>query len=311
VIGVGVQTWGIDVTALRRYWQLADDLGYTRVTYGDGLGAWTHDGWTMLGAMALVTRRARLGPAVTYGFGPSSHHPSWLAKRAVAVDHLSGGRLDLRLGVGAEGRGSAGQWRAHGIDYPSARERVDRLEETVSIVRRLWRGEAVDTQGGTYGLRGARLAPRPLQRPGPPLWIAAMGPRALALTARLADGWEASYLSPPALSAKWRRVRSLLWQARRTPESLGCSVETDVVIARTGGRVAHALARFQAERRVSPRHALLATALIGTPTAVRSQARRFVRAGATDLMLGFSDFPETAMLELFAETVLPALRDVP
>jgi alkanesulfonate monooxygenase SsuD/methylene tetrahydromethanopterin reductase-like flavin-dependent oxidoreductase (luciferase family) len=64
VIGVGVQTWGTDVTALPRYWRLADELGYTRVTYGDGLGAWTHDGWTALGAMALVTRHARIGPAV-------------------------------------------------------------------------------------------------------------------------------------------------------------------------------------------------------------------------------------------------------
>jgi alkanesulfonate monooxygenase SsuD/methylene tetrahydromethanopterin reductase-like flavin-dependent oxidoreductase (luciferase family) len=137
-----------------------------------------------------------------------------------------------------------------------------------------------------------------------------MRPRGLAVAARVADGWEASYLSPPALAARWRQVRSLLARGHRTPGSLRRSVETDVVIARTGGRVAHALARFQAERGVNSRHALLATALIGTPTAVRSQAQRFARAGATDLMLGFSDFPETGMLELFAETVLPALGNV-
>jgi alkanesulfonate monooxygenase SsuD/methylene tetrahydromethanopterin reductase-like flavin-dependent oxidoreductase (luciferase family) len=138
-----------------------------------------------------------------------------------------------------------------------------------------------------------------------------MRPRALAVAARVADGWEASYLSPPALAAKWRQVRGRLARADRTPESLRRSVEADVVIARTGRRVAHALARFQAERGVTPPHALLATALIGTPTAVRSQAQRFVRAGATDLMLGFSDFPETGMLELFADAVLPALADAP
>ena len=77
VISVGVQTWGTDVVALRRYWQMADDLGYARVTYGDGLWGWTHDGWTMLGALAGLTRRTRLGPAVTSCFEPSSHHPSF------------------------------------------------------------------------------------------------------------------------------------------------------------------------------------------------------------------------------------------
>jgi len=120
VISVGVQTWGTDVVALRGYRQMADELGYARITYGDGLWGWTHDDWTMLGALAGLTRRARLGPAVTYCFDPSSHHPSWLAKRAVAADHLSGGRLDLRLAVGTEDSRAAATWRSHAIPYPDA-----------------------------------------------------------------------------------------------------------------------------------------------------------------------------------------------
>src|SRR5262245_28494864 len=131
VIALGVQTWGTDVAALRRYWAAADELGFSRVTYGDGLWSFTHDGWTMLAALAALTRRARIGPAVTYAFDPSSHHPSWLAKRAVAVDHLSGGRLDLRLGIGAEDGATAEAWHSHGIPYPAAAERIARLEECV------------------------------------------------------------------------------------------------------------------------------------------------------------------------------------
>ncbi len=46
MMSIGVQTWGTDVVALRRYWRIADDLGYARITYGDGLWGWTHDGWT-------------------------------------------------------------------------------------------------------------------------------------------------------------------------------------------------------------------------------------------------------------------------
>src|SRR5919197_4736486 len=141
VISVGVQTWGTDVDALRRYGQAADALGYARITYGDGLGAWTHDGWTMLGALAVLTRRARIGPAVTYCFDASSHHPSWLAKRAVTVDHLSGGRLDLRLGVGAEDAATAAHWRGHAIPYPDPATRIALVDEAVTILDALWTGE--------------------------------------------------------------------------------------------------------------------------------------------------------------------------
>src|SRR5215831_19406019 len=133
----GVHTWGTDVAALRHYWRRADELGFARITYGDGLWGWTHDGWTMLGALAELTRRTRLGPAVTYCFDRSSHHPSWLAKRAVTVDHLSGGRLDLRLAVGAEDPATAAAWRRHGIGYPTAGKRLIALEHAIGIVRAL------------------------------------------------------------------------------------------------------------------------------------------------------------------------------
>src|ERR671937_546748 len=107
VISVGVQTWGTDVDALRRYWQAADALGYARITYGDGLGDFTHDGWTMLGALAALTTRARIGPAVTYA-------------------------------VGAEDESAARTWTAHGIAYPSAAERLRVLDASIGVMRELW-----------------------------------------------------------------------------------------------------------------------------------------------------------------------------
>src|SRR5439155_4124192 len=141
VLALGVQTWSTDVTAVERFWRAADELGYARITYGDGLWDFTHDGWTMLGALATLTRRARIGPAVTYAFAAAAHHPSWLAKRAVTVDHLTGGRLDLRFAVGAEAPDVAASWARHGIAYPPPRERLARLEATIDALRRLWAGE--------------------------------------------------------------------------------------------------------------------------------------------------------------------------
>jgi alkanesulfonate monooxygenase SsuD/methylene tetrahydromethanopterin reductase-like flavin-dependent oxidoreductase (luciferase family) len=300
VIGFGVQTWGTDVAALKRYWAAAEDLGYTRVTYGDGLWSFTHDGWTMLGALAVLTRRVRLGPAVTYAFDPAAHHPSWLAKRAVAVDHLADGRLDLRLGVGAEDPDTAAAWRSHGIAYPPAAERIARLDASIAIVRALWRGEPRPS--------GGRVEPRPLQRPGPPLWIAARGATALGLVARRADGWEASYVTPEAFADLWRRVRGRLADEGRSPAALARSVELDVAVAESPEPARRALEEFRAARGIGSEHPLSATVLAGEPEAVAARIVRYAAAGATDLMLGFTDFPSPRMLETFAHRVRPRVE---
>jgi alkanesulfonate monooxygenase SsuD/methylene tetrahydromethanopterin reductase-like flavin-dependent oxidoreductase (luciferase family) len=312
MLTIGVQTWGTNVAALEHYWKAADELGYARITYGDGLGDWTHDGWTMLGALAVLTRRARIGPAVTYAFDVSSHHPSWLAKRAVAVDHLSSGRLDLRLAVGAEDADTARAWSAHGIRYPRAAERLETLEESVGIMRELWRTDhGVQHRGPRYELRDARLAPAPIQRPGPPIWIAAMGPRALVVTARCADGWEASYVSPEDFARRWQHLATLLGTERRAPGPFRRSVELDAIVTETGEPPEPLLARFCSERGIDREHSLLATVLAGDARAIADRIASYEAAGATDLMLGFADFPSTRMLELFAATVLhvPPVRE--
>jgi alkanesulfonate monooxygenase SsuD/methylene tetrahydromethanopterin reductase-like flavin-dependent oxidoreductase (luciferase family) len=310
MLGVGVQTWGTEAAALRRYWAAADGLGFTRITYGDGLGDWTLDGWTALGALAALTQRARLGPAVTYAFDAAAHHPSWLAKRAVTLDRLSGGRAELRLGIGAEDGETMRGWVRHGIAYPSARARVERVEEAVAVVRALWTGEPVDHPGPHWHLRGARLGAGPVQRPGPPVWIAAMRPRALAAAARCADGWEASYLTPAAFAERWALVRDGLRAHGRSVTAFRRSVELDVVLA-PAARAAQALEAFCRARGIERGHPLLETVLAGDAATVRARIADYAEAGVTDLMLGFADFPGTEMLEDFARQVLPGLTWAP
>ena len=302
-LALGVQTWSTDVAAVTRFWRAADELDYARITYGDGLWDFTHDGWTMLGALAAVTGRARLGPAVTYAFDPAAHHPSWLAKRAVTVDHLSGGRLDLRLAVGAEATATRDAWERHGIRYPPAAARIAAVEEAVAIVRALWRGEVVDAKGRTFSVHGAQLSPLPVQRPGPPVWIAAMKPRALALAARCADGWEASYVSPSGFAALSARFDRLLDTAGRPPETVRRSVEVDVALVESPAERDAWIRRFCAARGLTASDPLLETALIGDLEHVTDRIAAYAAAGATDLMLGFADFPDTRMLERLARAL--------
>jgi phthiodiolone/phenolphthiodiolone dimycocerosates ketoreductase len=159
-------------------------LGARSLLFPDHLtsagGAAFLDPFVMLGAVAMRHRRARLGVGVT---DPARRHPAVLAQAALTLDHLTGGRAILGLGTGASE--NLVPWGLPG-DH-----RVGRLAEALAIIRRLWasRGEPVVFDGAHWRLRAARLA-TPLAGDRPPaIWLAAHGPRTLALAGEHADGW--------------------------------------------------------------------------------------------------------------------------
>lgn len=140
------------------------------------------DGWSLLGALSTVTRRIRLGPLVS---SITLRGPAALAKQAVTIDRISQGRLEL--GIGAAG--AARDYEALGQEAWPAAERQDRLEETVEVLDRLLRGQSTEHAGRYYQFRNAEMLPGPVQKPRPPLTIAAHGPRGIRFAAATADAW--------------------------------------------------------------------------------------------------------------------------
>ena len=138
--------------------------------------------WTLLAGLAVRTERIRLGPLVSH---PVYRNPAVLARQALTVDHLSGGRLELGLGAGASGYDPP----MTGEVWWEPSERVGRFREMVQIVDQLLREGAVTHEGRYYRVKGAMLAPKPVQRPRPRLTIAANGPAMVKLAARYADVW--------------------------------------------------------------------------------------------------------------------------
>src|SRR2546425_11539047 len=124
--------------------------------------------WTSLTALAQRTRRIRFGPLVS---PMTFRHPALLARMAAAVDVLSGGRLVLGVGAGW----NVAEHEAFGIGLPPLRERFDRFEEGITVIKALWTGGPVDLDGRYYPLRGASAYPRPVQQPAPPLLIGGDG----------------------------------------------------------------------------------------------------------------------------------------
>ena len=181
------QYQNLPLDELTRRWTTAEQVGFDVVWNCDTMVDPDHprhvmfDGPATLAMMAMQTDRIRIGTLVTSLY---FRHPVSLAKAAMTVDHLSGGRVEVALGVGDPSAGAA----AVGMQL-SPRERVDRFAEFVELTDLLLRQETTDYDGGFYRCDGAETIPRPVQQPRPPLTIAAHGPRMLRLAARYADGW--------------------------------------------------------------------------------------------------------------------------
>lgn len=127
------------------------------------------DPWIMLAAMALRTTSIKLGPMVT----PLPRRRPWkLARETVTLDHLSGGRLVLRVGLGSDDDGEY-----HDFGEPTVpRGHGEMLDEGLAILTRLWSGEEVNFQGRHNQLSPVQSRPAPLQRPRIPIWVAGVWP---------------------------------------------------------------------------------------------------------------------------------------
>ncbi|MDQ3692845.1 MAG: LLM class flavin-dependent oxidoreductase [Chloroflexota bacterium] len=144
------------------------------------------ESWTLLAAIAASTSRLRLGIAATC---VPFRHPALLAKAATTVDQISGGRLELGLG--------AGWWQPEferfGYDFPPPGDRTTRFIEAVTALRLLFTEQEVTFRGSSLALTNATMLPKPVQRPHPPLVLAAQGPRMLDTVAHHGDAWLASF----------------------------------------------------------------------------------------------------------------------
>ncbi|HET7677792.1 MAG TPA: TIGR03560 family F420-dependent LLM class oxidoreductase [Candidatus Limnocylindrales bacterium] len=181
------------------------------------------EGWSVLAAWAVLTERIRLGLLVGAN---TFRSPGLTAKLATTLDHLSGGRAILGLGAGWFER----EHDAYGLDFgASMGERIDRLAESLGIMRRLLDGERFSHEGRFYRLHDALCAPAPIQ-PRLPVLVGGSGPRkTLPLVARLADIWNTKG-TPTEVAASDQLLRAECAALGRDPEAIERSVYLTVFV---------------------------------------------------------------------------------
>jgi len=277
-------------------WREVDSLGFDSAwvfdhflpIFSDPTGPCL-EGWTTLSALAMVTRTVRLGVLVT---GNTYRHPAVLAKMATTLDIISQGRLILGLGAG---------WfelehTTYGIPFPRVGERLQRLDEALTVITRLWTEERVTFAGRYYQLTDALLNPRPLQQPRPPLLIGASGEKiALDIVARHADMWN-SFGSPEVFQRKIAVLTEHCLKVGRDPDAIEKSVLLQMTLTDDP----------EAKRRALENESW--GMLAGNPAEICQQIERYIAVGVTHLMISLSAPYDYAALRRFATEVMPVFR---
>jgi coenzyme F420-dependent glucose-6-phosphate dehydrogenase len=301
----------------------AERAGFEGIGCSDHLQPWWEPGesghaWVWLGAAAQATERVPVGTAVTPP-GPR-YHPVLIAQAWATLEQMFPGRPFLGFGSGESLNESP-----LGADWPSPGRQVDRMEEALELIHRLFDGERVDHDGEHFRTKRAYLHTRPERRP--PIYVSAFGPRAAGVAGRWADGlWTLAdpEMAPSVIDA----YRSAAEDAGREPGEVVLQLQfswaADDDAALEGARVWKGAqpeefftddwhepsAMFEhGERQVSDDDLREALVIGSDPDAHAEEVREVERLGATTVaLMNVSGADPRGAIETYAERVLPALR---
>jgi coenzyme F420-dependent glucose-6-phosphate dehydrogenase len=310
------------------YAVLAEDLGFDSVVVSDHFQPWRHDGghspfsFAWLAAAGERTSRIELGTSVV---APSyRYHPGIVAQAMATLGCLYPGRVMLGVGTG-----EAMNEVPLGVDWPEQKVRFQRLKEACQLMRRLWSEDRVSFEGDQFQTHNATVYDRPPE--GVPLYIAASGPAAARLAGRMADGFITTSGKDPALYAErlLPAVREGAEKAGREMSEIELTLEVkvsfdaDLERARNDTRYWGALA-LTPEEKVGVEDPVemqrLADALpvertvtrwivSDDPDAQLAAIEPYLELGFTHLVFHFPGPDQERALRLYAEQVLPRLRE--
>jgi len=268
------------------------------------------EAWVSLTYLADQTQRIHFGPLVS---PVSFRDPIMMARQAIAIDDLSGGRFILGVGAGWQER----EHRMFGYYLGDVPTRTRRFEEALQVVHLLLTSDSpVSFDGYFYKLREAILLPRPSRAGGPPILVGGNGKKkTLPLAAKYARVWNGVWLSPEDFKDRSETLDELLAREGRSPQDVRRTMMTNLLFAaddkeldqkiadlkRTRSELSN-LSTLEAVRQIQKQNWIA-----GTPDLVLEQLQAYEEAGLQEIMLQWWDFDHPERLQPFAETVLQPL----
>ena len=299
--------------------QTCDELGFhgfypsdhlMQVQQGKGTSGQRLDAPTAMAALSGHTKRLRLGVLVMNNL---FRHPVITAKMFNALDHASGGRAELGMGGGW----SKPEHTVHGMDYPAFSERIERLDEALSVIRALWTQESASFQGKYYQLHEAPMMPKPVQQPYPPIIVGGVSDRTLRVAAKHADDW--NQIEPLEEARRnIERMKAVCAEVGRDFSAMRLSVQVPFKLsddkAEVDAHVQRSAANFNyGTHKVSEFYNSLedqvrASQLTGSVEDIKEQVAKWVEIGVNHFILTTPRPFDRNVLEKIAGAVAPTFR---
>ncbi len=311
-LGFGVQTfaWNDDPTpsaSIIRAGQLADELGFDDFFVGDH-PAYQSEPWLHLTAVAMTTQRIALGSVVNCVY---HRHPVMLARLAADLDHISGGRVVLGLGIGW----NDAEFAQLGLPFPPVPARQEALEEAIQIIRGVWDPEPFTFHGNHWRTDGAHVAPPPLQRPSIPLLIAGSGEKTtLRQVARYADACNFGSGRNVGKVRDTADIQRKLEILRHHCDEIGRPYDTILrthfttwlILAETDAAAQAKLARYYPNGLTDEQRL---TRIVGTPDRIIPYFQSLAAAGLHYFVVQIMDARDEETFRLLAREVIPRVTD--
>jgi alkanesulfonate monooxygenase SsuD/methylene tetrahydromethanopterin reductase-like flavin-dependent oxidoreductase (luciferase family) len=310
----------LDTATTMKLGKLAEDLGYHSIWVADhlmlGKDEAILEGWTTLCAIAGMTQRVQIG---IIHYNNTFRHPALTAKVVATLDQISAGRYIHFVDYGNQAR----EFLAYGLHVnDTIEDRIAHMNEGVEIALKLWTSDSpVTFEGKYYGVKNAVLAPKPAQRPHPPIWLGEAHPMIMEATAKYAQGWNSVPVGLPELRRRLGLLRDACAKVNRNYDEIEKTFEIQVLVANSHDELREKIRAMLAlviDDAIDPALSMYLsgatdelpamikdTWLAGTPDEVAAQIREYTAEGVTHFMLWFVDAPDDSGLRLFAEQVMP------
>lgn len=279
-----------------------EKMGYDSIWLDDHLmfGRYSlFECWTTLSALSAITSEIRLGTMVLC---TSFRNPAVLAKMAATLDVISNGRLELGIGSGVQGD----EHEAYGIPFLKPRTRIERMKESIEIMKKMWTEGKASYKGKYYTISEAVCEPKPVQKPHPPIIIGGSGEKLmLKVTAQHANRYDWGCV--PSFEHYKHKLNVL--------ESYCKILGRDFNEIEKSGWLSGQIFMVSDEKKLDKKITQLKPKnvsrkdfkklnFVATPDRCRQEIERFTRLGVTYFMLFFGDLPDVSSLRLFAEKVV-------
>lgn len=301
---------GTPLESLQKICEKAEELDYKSIFYGDSLNYYALECWTALTIISSFTKSIRIGPAVTFSL---YRHPAVLARASSTLDFFSNGRLDFRMGLG--GRGLKSDSDTYGVPFPNYSERVERLDEALTIIKSLWTNDITNFTGKHFFTHEAPRKIGHIQQPHPPITVAGQSRGVLNIVAKHAEVWEVGGILPSEYEQRVTILNDMCTESGRDVGEISKSLGVTIGISKNGDYVKDALTRNLGKK--LSQYERTWTLLSGGPEEIAHKLNEYIERGVERFTVYYINYHGNPFdqrsdilieqMELFRDEVIPSL----